>query len=155
LVIDSPDNLLDNWRLGAFHGTDLEMILSTRSIDTVIISGIATNVCCQTPAREAMVRYFRVLFLSERTATTGMGEATTEELQKATLAALGTVFGQVRTLEEEDPEDRSCSTTSCCCGLTTSGASLLHARLHQQPPARRNRRPSTGGSMTAQPMGEW
>jgi ureidoacrylate peracid hydrolase len=69
-------------------------------MDTLIISGIATNVCCETTAREAMVRDFRVVFLSDGTATTGMGDATADELQKATLATLGTVFGQVLTVEE-------------------------------------------------------
>jgi len=64
LVIGPDDVLLEKPRFGAFHGTDLEMILRTRGIDTVIISGIATNVCCETTAREAMVRDFRVLFLS-------------------------------------------------------------------------------------------
>jgi ureidoacrylate peracid hydrolase len=100
LVIDARDILLDKPRFGAFHGTDLELILRTRNIDTVIISGIATNVCCETTAREAMVRDFRVVFLSDGTATTGMGDATAGELQKATLATLGTAFGQVLTVEE-------------------------------------------------------
>jgi nicotinamidase-related amidase len=100
LVIDAHDILLDKPRFGAFHGTDLELILRAHGVDTVIISGIATNVCCETTAREAMVRDFRVLFLSDGTATTGMGNATAEELQKATLATLGTVFAQVLTVEE-------------------------------------------------------
>src|SRR6266511_1276782 len=56
LVVDALDILLDKPRFGAFHGTDLELILRTRGIDTIIISGIATNVCCETTAREAMVR---------------------------------------------------------------------------------------------------
>jgi nicotinamidase-related amidase len=100
LVIEAPDILLDKPRFGAFHGTDLEMILRTRGIDTVIISGIATNVCCETTAREAMVRDFRVIFLSDGTSTAGMGGLTADELQKATLATLGTVFAQVLSVEE-------------------------------------------------------
>ena len=36
----------------------------------MIISGIVTNVCCETTAREAIVRHdFRVIFLSDGTAT--------------------------------------------------------------------------------------
>jgi ureidoacrylate peracid hydrolase len=100
LVVDACDVLLDKPRFGAFHGTDLELILRSRGIDTVIVSGIATNVCCETTAREAMVRDFRVLFLSDATAATRMGDLTAEELQEATLATLGTVFGQVLTVEE-------------------------------------------------------
>jgi nicotinamidase-related amidase len=100
LVIGPDDVLLEKPRFGAFHGTDLEMILRTRRIDTVIISGIATNVCCETTAREAMVRDFRVLFLSDGTATSEMGNATADELQKATLATLGAVFAQVLTVDQ-------------------------------------------------------
>ena len=94
LVVDPRDILLDKPRFGAFHGTDLELILRSRGIDTVIISGIATNVCCDTTAREANARDFRVLFLSDGTATRQT------ELQAATLATLATVFAQVLTVEE-------------------------------------------------------
>src|SRR5579862_1768388 len=52
LVIDPRDILLDKPRFGAFHGTDLELILRARGIDTVIVSGVATNICCETTARE-------------------------------------------------------------------------------------------------------
>lgn len=100
LVVDSIDILLDKPRFGAFYGTDLEMILRTRGIDTVIIAGIATNVCCETTAREAMVRDFRVFFLSDGTTTFGMGDVSGAELQKATLATLGMVFAHILTLDE-------------------------------------------------------
>lgn len=100
LVVDPCDILLEKPRFGAFYGTDLDMILRTRGIDTVIIAGIATNVCCETTAREAMVRDFRVFFLSDGTTTFGMGDVTGAELQKATLATLGLVFAHIITLDE-------------------------------------------------------
>jgi biuret amidohydrolase len=100
LEVDSRDILLDKPRFGAFHGTDLELILRSRGIDTVIISGIATNICCETTAREATVRDFRVFFLRDGTATTAMGDASAAELQKPTCATLGFVFGQVLSVDE-------------------------------------------------------
>lgn len=100
LEVDPTDILLDKPRFGAFHGTDLELILRSRGIDTIIVSGIATNICCETTAREAMVRDFHVFFLSDGTATLGMGDATASELQKATLATLGFLFAQVLTVDE-------------------------------------------------------
>ncbi len=99
LVVDPRDILLDEPRFGAFHGTDLELILRKRGIDTIIISGVATNVCCETSAREAAVRDFRVIFLSDGTATADMGGATAAELQKATCATLGFLFAQVLTVD--------------------------------------------------------
>ena len=100
LVVDPQDLLLDKPRFGAFHGTDLELILRTGGIDTIIISGIATNICCETTAREAMVRDFHVFFLSDGTATFGMGDASAAELQKSTLATLGFLFAQTLTVDE-------------------------------------------------------
>ena len=100
LVVDGRDVLLDKPRFGAFYGTDLELILRTRGIDTVIIAGIATNVCCDTTAREAAVRDFRVLFLSDGTANHGIGDLSASELHRATCATLGLVFAEVITVDE-------------------------------------------------------
>jgi nicotinamidase-related amidase len=100
LVVDAQDILLDKPRFGAYHGTDLELILRSRGIDTLIITGIATNICCESTAREAAVRDFRVLFLSDGTATFGIGDLSAAELQKATCATLGKVFAQVLTVDK-------------------------------------------------------
>ena len=100
LSVEDGDILLDKPRFGAFHGTDLEMVLRGRGIDTIIVTGIATNVCCETTAREANVRDFRVFFLSDGTSTFAMGDLTKEEIQKATLTTLGACFAQVITVDE-------------------------------------------------------
>jgi ureidoacrylate peracid hydrolase len=75
----------------------LELILRSRGIDTIIISGISTPVCCDTTAREAHARDFRVFFLSDGTATTGDDN---DACQKATLEIIGDLFAQVLTVEE-------------------------------------------------------
>ena len=100
LVVDPRDILLEKPRFGAFHGTDLELILRSRGIDTIIVTGIATNVCCETTAREAAVRDFRVFFLSDGTTTFGIGDVSAAQLQRATCATLGLLFGQVVTVDE-------------------------------------------------------
>jgi nicotinamidase-related amidase len=100
LVIDPRDILLDKPRFGAFHGTDLELILRSRNIDTLIISGVATNICCETTAREAAVRDFKVFFLSDGTATAPMGNLSAEELQNATCTTLGFLFAEVLTVDQ-------------------------------------------------------
>ena len=100
LIVGPADVILDKPRFGAFHGTDLELILRSRGIDTVIVSGIATNVCCETTAREANVRDFRVMFLSDGTATFGLEDLTAQQLQKATCATLGAVFAQVLSVRD-------------------------------------------------------
>jgi nicotinamidase-related amidase len=99
LVVDPRDILLEKPRFGAFQGTDLELILRAHDINSVIIGGIATNVCCETTAREAATRDFRVFFLSDGTATFDLGGVPAQQLQAATCASLA-LFGQVLTVEQ-------------------------------------------------------
>ena len=100
LVVEPGDVRLDKPRFGAFTGTDLELILRSRRLDTVIVSGIATNVCCETTAREAAMRDFRVIFLSDGTATRDLGPVVSTKFQLVTCATLGALIGQVLTVEE-------------------------------------------------------
>ena len=111
LEVDARDVFLEKPRFGAFYGTDLELILRSHDIDTVIISGIATDVCCDTTAREANARDFRVLFLSDGTATNDPNPERTKAAQMATLELVGSLFGEVLTIDElldkiEASEDR-------------------------------------------------
>ncbi len=104
----APNDLIVNkTRYGAFHGTDLAHQLRSRSIETVIISGIATNICCETTAREAAQHDFRVVFLSDGTATKEMNGVAADDLQQATLASLGMVFAQIATIDEVDRKLRA------------------------------------------------
>ena len=94
------DIILEKPRYGAFHGTDLELILRARGIDSVIITGITTSVCCETTAREANVRDFKVFFLSDGTSTFAFGGMTKEEIERATCVTLAHCFAQVLSVGE-------------------------------------------------------
>ena len=100
LNVADGDVLLDKPRFGSFHGTDLELILRARGIDTIIVSGICTNICCETTAREANVRDFRVFFLTDGTATFAIDDLSAEDVQNATCATLGFAFAQLSTVDE-------------------------------------------------------
>jgi nicotinamidase-related amidase len=54
---------------GAFHATELDMILRNLGIETVIIAGTMTNYCCGMTAREAQVRGYKVVFGSDINST--------------------------------------------------------------------------------------
>ena len=54
-------------RYSAFYGTDLEAILRSKGMNTLLISGTVTNVCCNSTARDAFSRDYKVIFLSDRT----------------------------------------------------------------------------------------
>jgi ureidoacrylate peracid hydrolase len=100
LVLGERDVLLHKPRFGAFFATDLELILRARGVDSVMISGISTNVCCDTTAREAAVRDFRVFFMSDGTANSAIGELSAEDVKRATCATLARMFAQVLTVDE-------------------------------------------------------
>ena len=100
LELARSDIILDKPRYGAFHGTDLELILRSKGVDTIIVSGIATNICCETTAREAAQRDFRVIFLSDGTGTKEMNGVSAEDLQRSTCASLGMVFAQIASVDE-------------------------------------------------------
>lgn len=51
----------------AFYRTRLKSILDEHKVDTVIISGVLTQFCCETTARSAFVQNYDVIFLSDGT----------------------------------------------------------------------------------------
>jgi nicotinamidase-related amidase len=76
---------------GSFTNTGLEEWLRERDIDTIVIAGYMTQMCCDTTARQALHRGFSVEFLSDATGTLAFknnaGSATDEELHRAILVS--------------------------------------------------------------------
>jgi len=72
----------------------LASILKEKAIDTVLLAGTKTNVCCECTARDAMMLDFRVALLSDCTA------ALSDEEQRATLENVIQQFGDVLTADE-------------------------------------------------------
>ena len=84
---------------GSFTGTDLEAWLRERRVDTVVIAGYMTQMCCDTTARQAMHLGFSVEFLSDATGTLAIsneaGSVTAEELHRAILVTQAMRFSKV------------------------------------------------------------
>lgn len=99
-ITKRPHDLLIEKNLpGSFTNTELEDWLRNKGIDTVAISGYMTQVCCDTTARQAAHLGFGVEFLSDATGTLTFnndgGNATDEELHRATLVAQASFFSKV------------------------------------------------------------
>jgi len=81
-------------RYSAFYNTDLEITLRCLKITDLVVSGIMTNLCCETTTREAYMRDYRVFFLLDATGTVN------EDLHLATLKNLAFGFAYVTKTEE-------------------------------------------------------
>ncbi|SHH87674.1 ureidoacrylate peracid hydrolase [Sporobacter termitidis DSM 10068] len=84
-------------RYDAFYNTNLELILKNvrglSGVDTVIITGTVTNVCCESTARGAFMRDYKVVFVSDANG------AFDEEAHRATLRNISRFFGRVMDTE--------------------------------------------------------
>src|SRR5215510_15647336 len=99
-----PHNLFIEKNLpGSFTGTALEPWLRQQAIDTVVIAGYMTHMCCDTTARQAVHRGFTVEFLSDATGTLPLknaaGQVSAEELQRAILCAQQMLLSEVITTD--------------------------------------------------------
>ena len=84
---------------GSFTHTVLEDWLRKHGVETVVVSGYMTHMCCDTTARQAVHRGFKVEFLSDATGTLPLdnagGKVTAEDLQRSILAAQQHLLSEV------------------------------------------------------------
>ena len=83
-------------KFSAFIATssDIDTHLKNLGVESVIITGTATNVCCESSARDAMLLDYRVIMLSDGNA------AKTDEEHAATLNSFAMFFGDVMSTDE-------------------------------------------------------
>lgn len=78
-------------RYSAFVNTDLDLLLRSKGLKTLIMSGIATNVCVESTARDGYQRDYYIVFLEDCTATYDRAS------HEATLSNMEALFGTVTT----------------------------------------------------------
>lgn len=88
------EKVVTKHRYSAFYNTDLETILRCLKIEDLVITGIMTNMCCKSTARDAYYRDYRVFFLADSTGSI------TEEMHLASLLNLAFGFAYVTTAED-------------------------------------------------------
>lgn len=81
-------------RFSAFVDTDLDLILRSRRIKTLIMTGVATNVCVETTARMGFLKDYYIVLVNDCCA------AFFQHLHDTSLQNIDTLFGQVVEAEE-------------------------------------------------------
>jgi ureidoacrylate peracid hydrolase len=96
LDIRPEDAKLTKKRYSAFiqGSSDAERHLGERDIDTLLITGTATKICCESSARDAMMLNFKTIMVADGLA------AQTDEEHNASLSAFYGQFGDVQTVAE-------------------------------------------------------
>jgi ureidoacrylate peracid hydrolase len=90
----------DSWivkhRFSAFiqGSSNIGELLNSRDIDTLLITGTVTNVCCESTARDAAMLNYKVVMVSDGNA------ARTDEEHNATLNNLFNIFTDVQSTDE-------------------------------------------------------
>lgn len=100
IEVKEGDILLYKPRYGAFTGTDLDQLLRANGRDTIIVTGICTNVCCETTAREAGMRDYHVFFMNDATETFPIGDVSVADIKRVVHATLSVLFANVIPLDE-------------------------------------------------------
>jgi ureidoacrylate peracid hydrolase len=96
LEVLPADAIMEKTRYSAFiqGSSDLDRQLREWGIDTVLITGTVTNVCCESTARDAMMLNYKTVFVSDGNATR------TDAEHNATLASILRAFGDVLSTDE-------------------------------------------------------
>jgi len=96
------DIVVDKLFYSGFHNTDLDAILRMKDIDTLIVCGTVTNVCCETTIRDGVHREYKMIALSDACAAMpypdmGFGEVSAADVQRIALTAMAYEFAEVTT----------------------------------------------------------
>ena len=63
------ETILEKSQYDAFYDTDLDERLRSAGVSDVVVTGVMTHLCCETTARSAFMRGYRVWFTVDGTAT--------------------------------------------------------------------------------------
>jgi ureidoacrylate peracid hydrolase len=96
LDVRAGDPIVEKSRYSAFiqGSSDIEALLRGRGIDTVIVTGTVTGVCCESTARDAMMRNFRTIMITDANASR------TDAEHNAALCAFYHTFGDIMSTDE-------------------------------------------------------
>jgi ureidoacrylate peracid hydrolase len=83
------DIIIPKYRYSAFVSTYLDRCLRSNGIKTLVLTGLATNVCVESTARDGFMRDYHIVVPEDLT------EGTSPEAKKWSLFNISTFFGEV------------------------------------------------------------
>jgi ureidoacrylate peracid hydrolase len=86
--------VVNKHRYSAFINTRLDSVLRTFKIENLIMTGVSTNVCVESTARQGYMMDYNIVFMSDCTA------AYAKQDHEAALRTMGNNFGIVATVPE-------------------------------------------------------
>lgn len=92
--IQPGDLVVAKRQWGAFYGTDLDLQLRRRGIDTIVLGGIATNFGVESTARAAFDRSYRLVFVEDATSSLA------DDMHRFTFEKLFAHMGHVRSTQQ-------------------------------------------------------
>ena len=69
VIFIKNSNIIYKETYSIFDHNNLEITLKSKNIKNIIVSGLKTNLCCESTARDGFLRDFNVLFIADATAT--------------------------------------------------------------------------------------
>ena len=94
LAPQQNDHMVMKKAYGAFFQTPLDRTLRNLGVNTLVMTGVATNFCVETTAREAVAYGYDIIMVKDGTATFD------PEGHQATLKVITTGFGEVMSTDE-------------------------------------------------------
>jgi ureidoacrylate peracid hydrolase len=88
------DIVVQKHRYCAFEGTNLDLVLRSRAIRTLVFTGMATDICVESTARAAFVKDYYVVMSSDCTTTYSV------EAHERTLKLMHRFYGEVASTQE-------------------------------------------------------
>ncbi len=94
LTPQAGDLVLYKTRYSGFYGTDLDRILQSRGVMSLIVTGCTTSICVESTIRDAMFRDYRCVLLEDCVAEP-IGHGLSRSNHEASLLAIQLLFGWV------------------------------------------------------------
>lgn len=84
---DEP--IVTKWQYDGFEDTDLHLLLQSRGIQTLLMTGFTTNVCVETTARHGYIKGYNIVLVAD------CAGAPTPAEHESAVFNIGTYFGKV------------------------------------------------------------